>query len=774
MDDVAVESPEKKAGINKANSLSIRQILPEEVYGANPCHAYLRFLLYLVIACVPPLASIVLFSSLGYGLEIHHWLLAHTVYSFYFFTSAVLIILFMGALDASSWSGWALYLLRLLKISLVTCLAISAVFLVRFHPWAPMAVFITCMPAWFIIIFWIEHLLNDGAEGLNAPVVFMNRLKYPMGFGSLITIVVWCTFLLADDSSLFEGFIRPQNTNASAVVDALEMFTAKEANNTICPGEYKLDFNTTKIEILEHALLKEQQDVCFPELLLWFAPLIVGATMLELTIIVSLLANKVPFSLEHSLNMDSDFRKMKPADAAKIAMCEACMRVAVCIIIATVMVTYTVNTLAGFNVEAAAAANGIVFFMLTSLLVVTGFTAVAMADIRLQQLPLWRSFTTSWYFVWFCGMVALSLAPCVFVYLAIIKLNQMLRRVLGCKNTFDEESDEQESKMEVAVTDSVRVFSANTFDLKKMVKSIDLLDFRSRNWTEIIVCALWVGIGLVCMQVGIARVVTLFLSWLNTALSPLPIPMVLFIFICVGIIMFMIPVIPGVPVYLSGGIIITGNTMDTFGFWNGVLLSTFVCYGLKLVAVVLQQKVIGGGLRQSAQVRQIVGVNTLTIKAIKFVLERPGKMNIDKIAILCGGPDWPTSVLTGILGLKVTDMLIGSAPVYFVIAPTCFSSAMLLQTGGEYAAIAALVVAVAGIMQVGASLVAVFYITKCIDANKAELDAYPIDEEVEELDRLALEQKDKRYEAVNWHSGFLDQKVGAIFGAVLIKQQTKK
>jgi hypothetical protein len=214
-----------------------------------------------------------------------------------------------------------------------------------------------------------------------------------------------------------------------------------------------------------------------------------------------------------------------------------------------------------------------------------------------------------------------------------------------------------------------------------------------------------------------------------------------------------------VQVYLAGGIIITGATMESLGFWNGVMLSTFVCYGLKLIAVVLQQLVIGGGLRRRASVRQIVGVNTLTIRAIKFILERPGKLNIDKVAILCGGPDWPTSVLTGILGLKVCDMLIGSAPVYFVIAPTCFSSAMLLKTGGEYAAIAAVIVAVAGIIQIGASLVAVFYITKCIDANKEELDAYPVDKEVEELDRQALELSENKYEAVNWQTGFLSLKV---------------
>jgi hypothetical protein len=519
-----------------------------ETTGGDFC-AQIRFILYLGMACVPPLASIVLFSALGYGLELHHWLLAHTVYSGYFFMVAVGIFIVMAAFDMSSWGGWAAWLKTALKTVLMICLCISAILLVRYHPWAPMAVFLTMMPAWFITIFWIEHLLSAGHDGLGASVIFMKRLKFPMGFASVGTIVLWGAFL-ATDNSVFEGFIRPNND--TKIVAALEKYTAKEANNSICDATaYNYNANTTKLEILQRSILEQEQDKCFPELLLWFAPMFVGATMLELTLMVALLANKVPFSLEHSLGLDESFRHMKPADAAKIAMCEACMRVAVCIIGASVMVTYTVNTLAGFNVEASAAANGIIFFMLNSLLVITGFMLVAMSDINLEQLPLWQSFTTSWFFVWFCGIIALGMAPFLFFYLMINKLNQMLRRLLNCENVWDEELEDKDSVIDKelnSITSIVGSLTNDHVDLKKVVRKMDLLDYKNRNWTEIIVCGNWLGIGLVMMQVGIARVVTLFLSWLNATLAPLPIPLVLLIFTIVGLCMFMIPVIPGVPV----------------------------------------------------------------------------------------------------------------------------------------------------------------------------------------------------------------------------------
>jgi hypothetical protein len=41
------------------------------------------------------------------------------------------------------------------------------------------------------------------------------------------------------------------------------------------------------------------------------------------------------------------------------------------------------------------------------------------------------------------------------------------------------------------------------------------------------------------------------------------------------------------------------------------------------------------------------------------VLEDPKYLTTGKVAILVGGPDWPTSVTTGILGISLVPMLIG-------------------------------------------------------------------------------------------------------------------
>jgi len=47
--------------------------------------------------------------------------------------------------------------------------------------------------------------------------------------------------------------------------------------------------------------------------------------------------------------------------------------------------------------------------------------------------------------------------------------------------------------------------------------------------------------------------------------------------------------------------------------------------------------------------------------------------------ILCGGPDWPTSVLAGILRLSLFQCLLGTAPIIFSIAPMALTGSFYLK-----------------------------------------------------------------------------------------------
>jgi hypothetical protein len=375
--------------------------------------------------------------------------------------------------------------------------------------------------------------------------------------------------------------------------------------------------------------------------------------------------------------------------------------------------------------------NSIVFFMLSSLLVLMEVLSVTMGGVDWQKLPMWRKFRESWIFVWFAGLVVLMFAPFVIFYEITTKINHFVAS--GGKKV-------------------VKVISRGHADYATSRES----ELEGLNWTDVLLCALWIGVGMISLQVGVARINTLFLSWFNSKLAGWPIPVIIFLFACVGIFLFMIPVIPGVPVYLSGGIVLTNAMMDEYGFGMAFLVSTLVCFALKLIAVALQQKGIGARLGHKPWIRQLVGINTLTIRAIKLILSRPG-IHLAKVAILCGGPDWPTSVLTGILGLPLCDMVLGSIPVYFIIAPTCASSAMLL-VGEEHslADYSGYIVAFGGFCQVGGSLLAVYFISQCVDLHRQELLEMEDDAEVAELDRQAAVISSHKKALVHYHNGKLN------------------
>jgi hypothetical protein len=77
-------------------------------------------------------------------------------------------------------------------------------------------------------------------------------------------------------------------------------------------------------------------------------------------------------------------------------------------------------------------------------------------------------------------------------------------------------------------------------------------------------------------------------------------------------------------------------------------------------------------------VRKFVGINSAEMRAIRMLVSVPG-FNWKKCCILLGGPDWPTSVLTGILRLSVPQCLLGSSPFIILNTPTVIGGALQLR-----------------------------------------------------------------------------------------------
>ena len=106
----------------------------------------------------------------------------------------------------------------------------------------------------------------------------------------------------------------------------------------------------------------------------------------------------------------------------------------------------------------------------------------------------------------------------------------------------------------------------------------------------------------------------IFLAELNVWLTTLPVLSVTLIFIFVGLIMFLLPPVPGIPVYLAGGVCLTNAVWKKgeglLEFWPAVAYTTMVCFFIKLLAVACQQKLIGERMGSSVRIRGLVVVGS--------------------------------------------------------------------------------------------------------------------------------------------------------------------
>ena len=297
--------------------------------------------------------------------------------------------------------------------------------------------------------------------------------------------------------------------------------------------------------------------------------------------------------------------------------------------------------------------------------------------------------------------------------------------------------------------------------------------------TSVMTWCAYIAIFYFICDVGVGKGATLFLGWMISVMKDLSPSVVLFCFILLGVSMFLLPPVPGPPVYLTGGVLLVGSMEEQLGFWGAAFLCVFVCWFTKLLSCAMQQKLFGENLSNYVSVRYAVGINSLQMRAIRYCLMQPG-LSPAKVAILCGGPDWPTSVLCGILRVPLHEALIGTSPVLVLyLCYTVLAGAFTLKTGGDCAEsgssgafpppppfpppapgaaasvgetnywqmASAVALGVAMISMSCTSFAAVYFMEDTIANKRAECDAFPVDEEVEARE-LKVQAKQVAYKHV--------------------------
>jgi hypothetical protein len=406
----------------------------------------------------------------------------------------------------------------------------------------------------------------------------------------------------------------------------------------------------------------------------------------------------------------------------------------------------------------------LVTFSMAALLVLSGALVATLGldslHSRVSSVPLFASLmsavTETYANAFKAVLISTPLTFVFLIYLLMSMVNQRVRRIFNTAPSVEHKS---------------HVFTTKVTE--------QLAELRKWNWSRIMINLHYWVILVIALQVVAGSFTVVFLSYLRVKLAAIPVHLVYIIFSLVGLAMFLIPIIPGLPVYLTGGIILTDTPMSeafgggTHGYIWSCAVAVVVCFGIKLIAVVMQQKGIGEQLGNRVWIRSMVNVNSVTMRSIRYLLTRKG-LNMPKVAILVGGPDWPTSVITGILGLRVSEMIIGTLPVFFLITPTTLAGAFMLKASRSASAtasalcretlasalvnddsspwnsIADIGLILTGFVQGLGLIAAAYYIEKTSAEAGDELAAMPYDEEVMEVDKAEERRNELTRAIMHW------------------------
>mmetsp|Transcript_95832 Transcript_95832/g.280122 ORF Transcript_95832/g.280122 Transcript_95832/m.280122 type:complete len:949 (+) Transcript_95832:137-2983(+) len=320
----------------------------------------------------------------------------------------------------------------------------------------------------------------------------------------------------------------------------------------------------------------------------------------------------------------------------------------------------------------------------------------------IKELPAWQTLQACLRNAWIQSIFLWLLIPILPGFILLSLMNQRIRRLRGIYQKVESigqnsltpigEGKEGEEAAEEEAADEPPKEAPSTQPettppqalllTPRVQKRLDQM--AKMDWLAIIPKLYTLSLAYICSQIC-PPLLNVGLSALNQALASagLHFSLILLAIFVVGIICFLLPTVPGAVIYLFGGLVSSGNCPPVGteqGFWTGAACSVALGLVMKLVGCAIQQVIIGGLLGKSVSVRQTCGLHKTTMRCFEKVLRQKG-YTAGKVAILCGGPDWPVSVIAGILGLPLWEMLLGTLPIIFFIAPFGLSGSLYLKKG---------------------------------------------------------------------------------------------
>lgn len=296
-------------------------------------------------------------------------------------------------------------------------------------------------------------------------------------------------------------------------------------------------------------------------------------------------------------------------------------------------------------------------------------------------------------------------------------------------------------------------------------------EFHTWNWTSVLRKLNLICIVAVLLAVGMRASYVSF-SWLNVQLIAwnLDIYLLSLLVFAVGLAMFMLPVVPGTAVYIFAGVVLgyqaqLGSQDDV---WRAIGIGVLVSSVAKMLACT-GQYLVGYIAGKSVRVQRLVAVDRVFTRAMEMILSRRG-LGLGKVCILVAGPDFPTSVLCGILKLNIPQMLLGTTPVILVsIIPQVCVGVMLASRSDDIPDLTRIVTAAAAIIQGAATIYFSYRIMQTAEVHYEELSQHrPEHDRVAELTKKEAAYTRKYAELTQWEDMHWLLRDGILLSSIII------
>ena len=632
-----------------------------------------------LLSVFPSIAFGAIFTHIGYGPTVYRFLTEFILYARLVGYGGLLVLVLLYVSDASYWTGCFVYIRGVFLFIAALAITTGGVLMAKEMPAAPLLIFLLSCPGYYGLL----RKTCFPERRVMLPF-YLSSLAIALFIHGTVGVGIWVWWVLSK-----QWFWPGKNDRVKVIF--YEFMD--------CPLPPNIN-STSVLHLSESPGLES----CQAAFLMWAGLLIASCAVLTFSAILFFLGKSM---------LTKSSRKI----GGKI-------RIFSTMILLAIAGMWTAGSIAGSSLYMSNLVMTFSFAFLVCIVITIGGTFGLQAS---RQEFLRSNFSKRLFWAmrsdWVKAMLVFGF-PFFCIYLLVSLLNQFFRKYLTPCTTRHLNASEKMANW--------RSFWLTTVT-HRQYESV-----RKWPWTSVLNKVQFLGLAYFFFSVVVGKATYVGLSELNVFLQNYDLWLVTIVFFTVGLMMFLNPAIPGVPVYLVGGVLLVGSSEKIFGFWLGCAYTSVVCFFIKLSAVYMQQRCFGEGLGNKVWVRRFVGVNSVSIRAIKIILQKPG-LSLAKVSILCGGPDWPTSVLTGILKLSPLQMQIGTLPIMCLVAPCVFAGAfMLKQSEGEiYKSMSTVALALASGSQSLALLAAFYYIEKTVTKNRTMLEDMKPDEEVLRADEKA-------------------------------------